>query len=127
MKKIFTLLFFVVAFATSFAQKGYDRNDQYAENKSKDNFKKYDNHRDNTYFFSAKEKDQQIDKITQDFNLKIKTIKNSPFIGRNKKKGMIKKLKIEKAQQIQAVNSKFSSKYNSANNVYAKQSRKHKH
>ena len=100
MKKIFTLLFFVVAFATSFAQKGYDRNDQYAENKSKDNFKKYDNHRDNTYFFSAKEKDQQ---------------------------GMIKKLKIEKAQQIQAVNSKFSSKYNSANNVYAKQSRKHKH
>ncbi len=125
MKKIFTLLFFVGAFATSFAQKGYDRNDQYAENKSKDNFKKYGNH--NIYFFSAKEKDQQIDKIRQDFNYKIKTIKNSPFIGRSKKKDVIKKLKIEKAMQIQAVNAKFSSKYNSANNVYAKQAAKHRH
>jgi len=127
MKKIFTLLLFVGAFTTSFAQKANSKGGQYVMHRSGNDYKKFDNHRDNIYTFSAKEKDQQIAEINSNFNFKIKTIKKNPFIGSSKKKGMIKKLKIEKAQQIQAVNAKFSSRYNSAYNVYGKKFGNHKH
>jgi hypothetical protein len=127
MKKIFTLLFFVGAFATSFAQKGHDKNDQYAVNKSNSDYRKFDNHRDKIYTFSAKEKNQEIARINQQFTFKIKSIKNNPFISRSKKKDLIKKMKLEKAQQIEAVNAKFNSKYNSANSFYGKKFGSHKH
>ncbi|MGH2649261.1 MAG: hypothetical protein ACRDE8_16895 [Ginsengibacter sp.] len=127
MKKIFTLLFFVGAFTTSFAQKANNRKSQYVITKSSNDYKKFDNHRDNIYTFSAKEKDEQIAQINKNFSLKIKTIKNNPFIGRSKKQSMVKNLKIEKAQQIQAVNAKFNSQYNTAYNVYGKKFDNHKH
>src|SRR5258708_33709417 len=71
MKKIFTLLFSVGAFATSFAQTPHQnndkKNDQYPT-KSNNDYKKFDDHRDNIYSFSAKERDMQIAKINNDFN-----------------------------------------------------------
>ena len=72
MKKIFTLLFSLGAFATSFAQTGHQnnnkRNDQYVTTKSNTDYKKFDDHHDNIYNFSAKERDMQIAKINNDFN-----------------------------------------------------------
>lgn len=69
MKKIFTLLFSVGFFATSFAQTGHrdnnKRKDQYVTAKSNDDYKKFDNHRDDIYSFSAKERDREIAKIKQ--------------------------------------------------------------
>jgi hypothetical protein len=77
MKKIFTLLFSLGAFATSFAQTGHQnnnkRNHQYVTTRSNTDYKKFDDHRDNIYNFSAKERDMQIAKINNDFNFKIKS------------------------------------------------------
>ena len=131
MKKIFTLLFSVGAFATSFAQTGHQsnnkRNDQHVTTKSNADYKKFDDHRDNIYSFSAKERDMQIAKINNDFNFKIKSIKGNHRIKRSQKKMWIQKIQSEKAQQIQAANAKYNSKYNAAFNDHVKQYDKHRH
>ena len=129
MKKIFTVLFSVGFFATSFAQTGHrdnnNRNDQHVTAKSNDDYKKFDNHRDDIYNFSAKERDREIAKINNDFNFKIKSIKGNYRLKRSQKKMWIQKIQSEKAQQIQAVNAKFNSKYNAAFNEHVKQYDKH--
>lgn len=131
MKKIFTVLFSVGFFATSFAQTGHrdnnNRNDQHVTAKSNDDYKKFDNHRDDIYNFSAKERDREIAKINNDFNFKIKSIKGNHRLKRSQKKMWIQKIQSEKAQQIQAVNNRFNSKYNAAFNDHVKQYDKHRH
>ena len=129
MKKIFTLLFSVGAFATSFAQSGHhdnnNKNDQHVTTRSNDDYKKFDNH--DIYTFSANERDRQIAKINYDFNFKIKSIKGNQRLKRTQKKMWIQKIQSEKAQQIQAVDAKFNSKYNAAFNDHVKQYNKHRH
>ncbi len=128
MKKIFTVLLSVGAFATSFAQSGHRANDkksnQYVTNSE---YKKIDNHRDNLYTFSAKERDMQIAKINNNFNLKVKSIVSNRGIRKNEKRVLIQKAQKEKDQQIATVNAKFNSKFNTAFNDHAKQHDKHKH
>ena len=126
MKKIFTLLLSVGAFATSFAQSGYHRHgndktvitseksDQYVTTKSDIRSDKFDNHRDNIYSFSARERDQQIDKINYQYNYKVKSIQGRHNISSRQKKMMIQDAKWERNKKIQDVNSKFESKYNTA-------------
>lgn len=128
MNKIFTLLFSVCAFTTSFAQTGHQNKDK------KDNqyvttteYKKIDSHRDNIYSFSAKEKDRQIARINSDFNLKVKSIISNRRIKRSQKRILIQKAQNEKDQQIQAVNAKFNSKYNTSFDDHAKKYDSHKH
>ncbi|MGH2564328.1 MAG: hypothetical protein ACRDE8_13865 [Ginsengibacter sp.] len=102
MKKIFTLLFSVSVFTTSFAQTGHQenkRNDQYVIAKSNTNFKKFDYHRDNIYNFSQKERDMQIAKINSDFNLKVKSIISNRHIKRSQKRVLIQKAQNEKDQK----------------------------
>ena len=132
MKKIITLLFSAGVFATSFAQTGSHqnndkKNDQYVTTTSNTDFKKFDDHRNNIYTFSAKERDQQINKINNDFNFKIKSIQNNRHITRRNKNEMIKKAQEEKAQQIKMAEAKFNSKYNSAYNGHAKKYDTRKH
>ncbi len=130
MKKIFTLLFSVGAFATSFAQTGHQtndkRNDRYVTVKS-NNYKKFDSHRDNIYTFSAKEKDMEIAKINNDFNFKVKSIISNRRIKKHEKKLLIQKAQSEKEQQIQAVNLKFNSKFDTSFNEHVKQYDNHMH
>lgn len=117
MKKIFTLLFSISALATSFAQTGSHqikkKSNQYVTNAE---YKKIDSHRDNIYTFSAKERDVQMAKINKDYNFKMAAIKSNKRISRHNKKVLIQKAQLEKSQQIQEVNSKFNSKFNTANN-----------
>jgi hypothetical protein len=117
MKKIFTLLFSISAFASSFAQTGSDqtkkKSNQYITNAE---YKKIDSHRDNIYTFSAKERDMQMAKINKDYNFKIAAIKSNKRISRHNKKVLIQKVQLEKSQQMQDVNSKFNSKFNTAYN-----------
>ncbi len=131
MKKIFTLLFSVGVFTTSFAQTGHQKNDkkndEYVTTKSNADFKKFDGHRDNIYTFSAKEKDLQIAKINSKFNSKVKSIISNRRIKKSEKRVLIQKAQKEKEQQIEAVNAKFNSKYNTAFNSHAKLYNSHKH
>ena len=128
MKKIFTLLLSVGAFATSFAQSGHQANDkkrdQYVTNTE---YKKIDSHRDNLYTFSAKERDMQIAKINSNFNLKVKSIISNRRIKKSEKRMLIQKTQKEKDQQIEAVNAKFNSRFNAAFNDHAKQYDNHTH
>ncbi len=128
MKKIFTLLLSVGAFATSFAQSGHQTNDK-KSNQSVTNteYKKIDSHRDNIYTFSAKERDMQIAKINSNFNAKAKSIVSNRRIKKSEKKVLIQKAGKEKDQQIAAVNAKFNSKFNTAFNDHIKQNDKRKH
>ncbi len=131
MKKIFTLLFSVGAFATSFAQSGShqhsnnkavitsQRSDQYVTTKSDIRSGKFD-HRDNVYSFSARERDQQIDKINYVFKFKVKFIHGSRNISTRQKKMMIQDARWERNKKIQEVNSKFESRYNSAYRIHEK-------
>lgn len=130
MKKIFTLLFSAGVFTNSFAQTSVPdnkRNDQYGVSKSNTNFKKFDNHRDNIYNFSAKERDMQISKNNGNFNLKVKLIISNRRIKKNQKRILIQKAQKEKDQQIQAVNAKFNSKFNAAFNDLVKKYDNRKH
>ena len=128
MKKIFTLLLSVSAFATSFAQSGHQANDKKGNKYVTNNeYKKIDSHRDNLYTFSAKERDKQIANINSNFNLKVKSIVSNRRIKKSEKRMLIQKAQKEKDQQIQAVNAKFNSKFNSAFNNHVKQYDKHKH
>jgi len=128
MKKIFTLLLSVGFFATSFAQTSHQANDkksnQYVTNKE---YKKIDSHRDNLYTFSAKERDMQIAKINNSFNLKVKSIVSNRRIKKSEKRVLIQKAQKERDQQIDAVNAKFNSKFNAAFNDHAKQYDNRKH
>jgi hypothetical protein len=126
MKKIFTLLVSVVAFATSFAQTGshqMDKKEQYVTNSE---YKKIDSRRDNIYTFSAKENDMQIAKINRDYNFKIAAIKSNKSINKRDKKVLIQKAQSAKTQQVVEVNAKYTSKFNSAYNIHAKQYDGHK-
>jgi hypothetical protein len=135
MKKIFTLLFSVGAFATSFAQSGghSDKmnngktNDQYVTSNSYVRADKFDNHRNNVYSFTAKERDQQIAAINAQFNFKVRSIQGSRNISFRQKKMMIQNASVEKNQKIQAVNLKFESKYNAAFSSHVKQADHNRH
>ncbi len=132
MKKIYTLLFSVGAFATSFAQSGShqhsndktviasERSDQYVTTKSDIRSGTFDNQRDHIYSFSARERDQQIEKINYEFNYKVKSIHGSRNISSRQKKMMIQDARWERNKKIQEVNSKFESKYNSAYKIREK-------
>ena len=76
MKKIITLLFSFGVFATSFAQYNHgqnNRDDQYT-NSSSDNYKKR-GHFNNGNYYSARERDFQIEKINRDFDFQIRNSK----------------------------------------------------
>jgi hypothetical protein len=113
MKKIITLLFFVGAFATSFAQNR--RDDQYASNRSygRDGNNYGRNDRDWRYgnrgnMYSAKARDFQIEKINRNFDCQVQEILNDPYMRHREKKAAIRNAKIEKARQIQMVNDRFN-------------------
>ena len=125
MKKIITLLFSVGAFATSFAQYNQQQNnddrnyrtegkrdDQYA-NSSNDN-RNYDRndknwrpfHKGN--YYSAKERDFQIEKINREFYFKVEAIQCDRYLRRREKKAAIRHAKIERFRQIKMVNERFN-------------------
>jgi len=117
MKKIFTLLISTAMLSTAFAQYGQkdqrDRgrdNDVYASNNHRDN-----DHYDKgygTYVFTAKEKNMQIEQIYREYNYKIQSVKNKPFMAWFQKKRLINSLEAQRDAEICQVNDKFNSPKN---------------
>lgn len=112
MKKIFTLIFATAMLSTAFAQYGQrddrdrGRNDDvYASNKGYG--KSY-----GTYVFTAREKNMQIEQIYRDYNYKIQSVKNKPFMGWFQKKRVISNLEAQRDAEICQVNDKFNSPKN---------------
>lgn len=118
MKKIFTLVFATVMLSNAFAQYGQrdqgsrDR-DVYASNDNR-GFNRHDKGY-GTYFFTAREKNMQIEQIYRDYNFRIQSVKNKAFMGWFQKKRIINNLEAQRDAEICQVNDRFNSPKNMFN------------
>lgn len=117
MKTIFTLLFIMAMFSTTFAQYGQsgqrDRNkdnDVYVSNDNRGN----DRHDRNYggYIFTPRERDMKITQINREYDYKMQSVKNKPFMGWFQKKRLINNLEAQRDEEIAQVIRKFRSPKN---------------
>lgn len=117
MKTIFTLLFTMAMFSTTFAQYGQsgqrDRNKDNDVYVSNDN-RGYDHHSKNYggYIFTPRERDMQITQINREYEFRIQSVKNKPFMGWFQKKRIINNLEVQRDEEIAQVIRKFRSPKN---------------
>lgn len=126
MKKIFTLLVSTAMLGTAFAQYGQrdqkdnGRDDQvYASNSNRDN-DRHDNvygkdgrvYERGRYVFTLREKNMQIEQIFREYNYRIQSVKNKPFMGWFQKKRLIDNLEAQRDAEICQVNERFNSPRN---------------
>lgn len=126
MKTIFTLLFSMTMFSTTFAQYGQKgqrdkQNDVYVSvDKDFGHDKFY-----GSYIFTPRERDMEIAKINRDFDFKIQSVKNKPFMGWFQKKRIINNLEEQHDAEIAQVIRKFRSPKNKFGDYgYTKKDRK---
>jgi hypothetical protein len=117
MKTIFTLLFSMAMFSTTFAQ--YGQNGQRDRNKDNDVYTSNDNrgydHHDRNYggyTFTPRERDMQIAQINREYDYKMQSVKNKPFMGWFQKKRIINNLEAQRDEEIAQVIQKFRSPKN---------------
>ena len=128
MKKMFTLLFATAMLSTAFAQ--YEQRDRQDWNKDNDGYKNndnrgYDNHDNgnrgynkhnngyrNGYFFTARERDMQIEHITHDYEHRIEAVRNQYFMSWYQKKRQIMFLEEQRDNEIHEVIHRFNDRRN---------------
>ena len=115
MKTIFTLLFSMAMFSTTFAQYGQkgqrDKDiDVYVSVDSKD----FGHHDKNYggYIFTPRERDMEIAKINREYGFKIQSVKNKSFMTWMQKKRMVNNLEEQRDGEIAQVIRKFKSPKN---------------
>jgi len=115
MKTIFTLLFSMSMFSTTFAQYGQkgqrDKDiDVYVSVDSKD----FGHHDKNYggYIFTPRERDMEIAKINREYGFKIQSVKNKSFMTWMQKKRMVNNLEEQRDGEIAQVIRKFKSPKN---------------
>ena len=128
MKKIITLLFSLGAFTISFAQYDHQRNnddrnyrtenkrdDQYAGSSNGDGYHDRDardrRHSDKGNYYSAKERDFQVERINREFDFRIQAIQSDRYLRRRAKRAAIRDAEIERSRQIQMVNERFNNNH----------------
>lgn len=123
MKKIFTMMIAAMMVSSAFAQYGQkeDRNgkdrDDIAKADDRNSYDKYDKHdkhddRGNTYYFTAREKDMQINQINRAYDYKIRSVQNRFFMNWYEKKRQVKFLEQQRDCEIKAVMDKFYDRKN---------------
>lgn len=120
MKKIFTMIIAALMVSSAFAQygqkedwNGKDRDDIAKADKG-NGYDKYDKHDDrgNTYYFTAREKDMQINQINRTYDYKIRSVQNKFFMSRFEKMRQVKFLEQQRDCEIKAVMDKFYDRKN---------------
>lgn len=141
MKTIFTLLFSMAMFSTTFAQYG-GQNGQWNKDKNNDVYASNDNrgfdHHDNggygpynkggygSYVFTPRERDMEIAQINREFDCKIQSVKNKPFMAWYQKKRLINNLEAERDFEVSEVIRKFKSPRNKFGDFgYGRRDKKH--
>lgn len=131
MKKMFTLFMATAILQTAFAQ--YEQknqreqkkeNDRYVLNDDRD-YTKYDKGYHVGYFFTARERDMQINQINRTYDYKIRVVKNNYFINWHQKKQIIKKLDAQRDNEIREVIYKFNDRRNQFENGYRRDRYRH--
>jgi vacuolar-type H+-ATPase subunit I/STV1 len=115
MKTIFTLLFSMAMFSTTFAQYGQkgqrDKDiDVYVSVDNKD-FGHHDK-KFGGYIFTPRERDMEIAKINREYGFKIQSVKNKSFMTWMQKKRIINNLEEQREDEIAQVIRKFRSPKN---------------
>ena len=105
MKKIFTLLLTVGSLTAAVAQ---SHGGSYGRTDSRIDDRRYDP----SYSFNARERDEQIAQINRLFEAQIRDVKFDRHLSQNKKRKQIKKLELQRSQQITAVNARFADRRN---------------
>lgn len=117
MKTIFTLLFSMAIFSTTFAQYGQngqrdrDRdNDVYVSNDNRG----YDRHDKGYggYMFTPRERDMKITQIHREYQYRIQSVQNKSFMGWYQKRRLINNLEFQRDEEIGQVIRKFRSPKN---------------
>jgi hypothetical protein len=118
MKKLFTLMIALGALAVANAQYshdypngGYDNRDVTYGNH---NSRPYAMDARNTYVFTPRERDMQIDRINADFDQRIRKVSRSWFAGGREKQFRIQQLDAQRRDEIRMVWERFRA----SNNVY---------
>ena len=118
MKKVFALVFALGAMTAVFAQRGYDRRD-----KSRDvvlgqqgNRNVYDNNNRsyNDGYMSARERDEQIQRIQRQYNWKIESLQRDRYLRKAEKKRQMRFLENERDARIREVIERYN--YQNRNN-----------
>ncbi|MBK7374247.1 MAG: hypothetical protein IPJ02_01335 [Chitinophagaceae bacterium] len=120
MKKMFTLLISGLMFTTAFAQNGpkeeWNGKDRYDDPKDEGSksFDKYDKHdgRGNTYYFTAREKDMQINRINREYDNRILAVQSRFFMSRYDKMRQVRFLEEQRNREIRMVMDKFYDRRN---------------
>jgi hypothetical protein len=115
MKKIFTLMIALGAIVVANAQSSHDYpNGSYNRDVAYGN-RPYENNVRNTYVFSARERDAQIDRINRDFDQRIRKIDHSWFTSNREKQFRMQQLDAQRKDEIRMVWERFRS----SNNAYS--------
>ena len=118
MKKAVTLSTIAVLIAaSSFAQYGRDRDDNYENNRDREVTVNNHGGRDygrmrGTYYFTAREKDMQIYSINREYNRRIESVKHRFFMGRERKEQLICSLELQRNAEIRSVIGRFNDRRN---------------
>ena len=125
MKKLITLLFCTVVFASAFAQsksRDWDNRNsgQVYQDRDRDGDRddhRYDNrtvyqrngsYQNNTY--SIQQRDAEVQRIAQQYDWRIQQVNYDRSLSRREKKNAIKQLQAEKIQRINAINAQFNNR-----------------
>src|ERR1044071_123728 len=128
MKKIFTLLFSIGSLTSVLAQQGqrdpHNQSGKYEQpaypshdnkpvvsDKTKD-YNDYDNRSENSYSFTGRERDFQIQKINREFDSRINAERNKRYLRPQEKRRQVEMLERERYQEIRNINDRFSNRKN---------------
>lgn len=115
MKKIFTLAFTLALLGSVFAQ--YDPKDDWNNQNRDGGYKKEGRHKDdnrnyNTYYFTPRERDLQIEQIKREYDYRIRSVQARFFMGRYQKMRQINFLQEQRQREIDMVLDKFNDRRN---------------
>lgn len=115
MKKMLVLAFSLGIITTVFAQNGYskDRRDESRDvvfgNSTRPRAENNRDYRNDSYSFTARERDAQIARINREFDYKIMAVKRDRYLRNGEKNRRIRILERERTEQIRQVNKRWSS------------------
>ena len=116
MKKILTLLIALGAIASVEAQSSRfpsDRGDSRDVILGQNNDRGYDNSRyNNGYNFTPRERDQQIDRINRDYDLRVRQVERDRWMRSYEKRMKIQRLEDQKRDEIRIVWERFRNSRN---------------
>jgi len=117
MKKIFTLLFSLGILSSVFAQSQYAYSKPFPDRAVVINAAYHHRYVD-AYSFTRYERDMQLTRINQMYNITLKNIISMRFVNAAEKLGLIRMIENKRAEQIRTIHARFNDQRNKHNDWY---------